>query len=370
MNKKTILKINKISKSFDEKVVLNDISFSLYFGQKVALIGANGSGKSTLAKIIMGMEKSESGIVEVFKNFKVSYLAQEFSGEKTVGKYLQITDSGKSKILKTLSEFSFPEKILDRKISELSGGEKTKIFLSKISLEDSQIIILDEPTNNLDSEGIEYLKNIIKNSKSAFLIISHNRKFMDETVSKIIFLDEDTKNIKIYDGGYSGFAIKRKVERQKQKMDYLENQREKGKISKEILNQKSKTQRGSNTLKFATDNLRSAVKARFNGAQNSAGRNLKKAQTKLDNFTDLENIKIKRPLKIDFSEMKNSGYDVLKVTELFLKYGYKKSVNFQIVSGDRFLISGKNGTGKTTLIKELLENFKKDSGAIQNKSIK
>ncbi len=358
-NKKFALKINKISKSFGEKVILKDVSFSLYFGEKVALIGANGSGKSILAKIIIGQEKSDDGNIEIFKNFSISYLPQEINKNILVSRYFWKNEKEKKQLRsiasKFLTEFGFEEEILLRKISSLSGGEKTKIFLIKISLEKSEIIILDEPTNNLDSEGLEFLENIIKNSNSAFLIISHDRKFMDNTVSKVIFLDQDSKNIKIYDGRYSDFTEKKIIERKKQERDYVENQRQKGKITKEMFNQKVKTQRGANTLKFATDNRRAAIKSKFESAQNSAGRNLKRAQIKLDSFEDLENIKIKRPLKIDFSEMKKSGNKVLVLKDLKLEFGMKKKISLEIFAGDKVLISGKNGSGKTTLIKEILK---------------
>ena len=186
MPKKFVLKINKISKIFDEKKILNNISFSLYFGEKIALIGPNGSGKSTLAKIITGKIKQDEGEIEIFKNFKISYLPQEINNNISVKEYL----GENSLVFSELNKNGFSEEILLRKISSLSGGEKTKIFLIKITLENSPIIILDEPTNNLDTDGIKKLKSIINKSKSSFLIISHDRNFLDETVTKIIYLDE------------------------------------------------------------------------------------------------------------------------------------------------------------------------------------
>jgi ATPase subunit of ABC transporter with duplicated ATPase domains len=214
MNKKFALKVNKISKSFDQKVVLDEVSFSLFFGQKVALIGANGSGKSTLAKIIIKKIKADSGEIEIFKNFLISYLPQEMNEEFLVEEYLEKN----SKAFEILESFGLEEEIFRRKISSLSGGEKTKIFLIKIALEKSPIIILDEPTNNLDQDGLEFLEKIIQKSNSAFLIVSHDRAFLDKTVSKILFLDENSHQLKIYDGNYSDFfeIRKREIKRQEE----------------------------------------------------------------------------------------------------------------------------------------------------------
>lgn len=369
MNKKFAIKINKISKSFDEKVVLSDISFSLYFAQKVGLVGANGSGKSTLAKIISGIEKPSKGTIEIFKNFTTSYLPQEFTDDILVSEYFKSGGSSISLILKTLSQFSFNGNILDRRILSLSGGEKTKIFLSKIEMEQSQIIILDEPTNNLDGEGIDYLERIIKKSKSAFLIISHDRKFLDNTVTKVIELSEYTRNIKTYDGNYSDYKIGKENYEQRENMLYAENQRKKGKITKEILRHDVKSSRNLKMTVIKTDNNKMAAKKRIELLERSAGKNLKRAQVKLENLEERESTIIKRPLKIDFSEMKKSGNDVLKIKNLKLKYGHADVINSEINISDRVLISGRNGAGKTTLVQEILNRYNTDGNKVDENVI-
>ena len=352
MNKKFAIKINKISKSFGQKVVLKDVAFSLYFGEKVGFVGANGSGKSTLAKTITGKIKADSGSVEIFKSFKVSYLPQELNENILVEEYLEKN----SQTFQKLKEFGFGEEIFLRKISSLSGGEKTKIFLIKISLEKSPIIILDEPTNNLDGEGLECLEKIIKNSNSAFLIISHDRKFLDNTVSKIIELKENHK-VKIYDGNYSDFLKRKKEEMERQNELYIENQKRKRKLEREVERKVKRCERKLDRKTFTKKYMKQTVSAKFNDAQISAGKNRKRAERKLDQFEEKKKVLIKKALKIDFSEIKNSGVDILKVENLKLGFGTKKEVNFEVQKGDRVLISGKNGAGKTTLIKTLLNSY-------------
>jgi ATPase subunit of ABC transporter with duplicated ATPase domains len=358
MQKRFVIKINKIKKYFSEKLILDNVSFSLYFGEKVGFVGANGSGKSTLVKIISGLEKKNEGEIEIFKNFKISYLPQEFGQNISVSEYLNFSEKDKSKVLKSLKKFDFEEEILLRKISSLSGGEKTKIFLTKVSLENSQIIILDEPTNNLDSEGLEILEKIIKNSDSAFLIISHDRNFLNNTVSKIIELNEFSHKIKIYDGNYSDYRIEKENFEKKQDQLFVENQRQKKSIEKEVLKQRGKTQRNMKASVMRNDNNKMSAGKRMDELEASAGKNLRRAKNKLENFEDAEKSTQKRPLKIDFSEMKKSGRKILLVDNLLLEYGQKEEISLEIFSGDRVLISGKNGSGKTTFLKEILSNSK------------
>ncbi len=360
MPKKFTLKINKISKIFDEKKVLNNISFSLYFGEKIALIGPNGSGKSTLAKIITGKIKQDEGEIEIFKNFKISYLPQEINNNISVKEYL----GENSLVFSELNKNGFSEEILLRKISSLSGGEKTKIFLIKIALENSPIIILDEPTNNLDSVGIKKLKLIINKSKSSFLIISHDRNFLDETVTKIIYLDEFSHEIKIYDGNYSDFFKKREKEKKRQEELYVENQKEKKKLKKELKNQISKTSRKMKTNIIRNDKNKLSANKRIEGIQNSAGKNKKRAEKKLKSFKEIKKPEYKKPLIIDFSEMKRSGLNVLKIKNLILNFGTKEKINLEVFFGDKILISGKNGIGKTTLIKEILKSKEENNEKI------
>lgn len=359
MVRKFAIKINKITKYFDEKLILDDISFSLYFGEKVALIGPNGSGKSTLSKIILGLEKQDSGSIELFKGFKISYLPQESHQVILVEKYLKWEKRGsedRKKIFELFGKFGFGEEILQNKISSLSGGEKTKIFLIKVTLENADIIILDEPTNNLDIDGLNYLEKIIQNSKSAFLIISHDRSFLDETVSKVIHLDGDSHDIKIYDGNYSSYLGQKEWDGEREDRLFGENQRKKKNIEEEIKINRGKSFRKETGVNVNSDNDKLGNNLKKSNYAMKASGALKNAKNKLKNFDELERVKNKRPLIIDFSDMKNSGVNVLKIKDLSLEFGFKENISYEIFSGDRVLITGKNGSGKSTLIRAILES--------------
>ena len=372
MVRKFAIKINKITKYFDEKLILDKIDFSLYFGEKVALIGPNGSGKSTLSKIILGEEKQDSGSIEVFKGFNISYLPQELNQNILVEKYLKIEKrigDERRKIFELFDEFGFSEEILRSKISTLSGGEKTKIFLIKVSLENSDIIILDEPTNNLDIDGLNYLEKIIDNSKSAFLIVSHDRSFLDNTVTKVIYLDGDFHNIKIYDGNYSSYIEQKEHGDERDERLYGENQRRKKNIEEEIKINRGKAFRKEAGVQVNSDNDKLGNNLKKSNYALKASGALKNAKNKLKNFDELERVKNKRPLIIDFSKMKNSGVKVLEIKNLLLDFGYKEKINYEIFLGDRVLISGKNGSGKSTLIKKILENIDSSENIIWGSNI-
>ena len=350
-NKKFVLKVNKIEKSFENKKVLDNVSFNLYFGEKIGLVGSNGAGKSTLMKILTKKIEADSGGIEVFKNFKISYLPQEIQESILVKEYLNFEKSRLAEVLKLLAEFSFSGEILLRKISSLSGGQRTKIFLIKIILEKAEIVLLDEPTNNLDIDGLKKLEEIIQDSKSAFLIISHDRRFLDNTVTKILELEKG--RVKIYDGNYSDYKIKKEADLKRLEELYVSNQKEKTKLETEVLRKKAKASRKMSGTKIRSDNNKLAGDKRIENVQQSAGRNLKRAKTKLEQFQEREKIKTKRPLIIDFSEMKRSGNKVLVVENLILPFGSQEKINLEVFAGDRVLISGKNGSGKTTFLKEI-----------------
>ncbi len=359
MNK--IISVKNINKKYEEKIILNDISFSLSFGEKVALIGQNGAGKTTLSKIIAQLDNDYEGKIEVFKNFQISYLPQEFLGNLKVSEYLNFQEKDKSKVLSFFNDFNFSERYLDIALSELSGGQKSKIFLIKIFLEKSQIIILDEPTNNLDLDGIEALENFIKKSNATFLIISHDRKFIDKTVTKILFLDNSSHQIKIYDGNYSDFVQKRAEEKERDWLLWTANQKQKNKYKAEIERKKVKAERKKDLKKFSNDNEKYFAGRVMDAQQRTAGRNLKRAKQKLDSFNELEKPAENRQISFDFFELKRSGNDVLKVKGIQKKFENGiviGPVSFEIQRGDNFLISGKNGSGKTTIINMILDAYK------------
>lgn len=367
-NKKFALKVNKISKSFEENLVLDEVSFSMYFGEKIGLIGQNGEGKTTVAKIIIGNLKVDRGDVFCDGESGVAYLPQEFNEIQKIYDFLDfesLSISNQKEIKSVALKMNLPKDFLQRSFGELSGGQASKIALIKIIFNKSNIVVLDEPTNNLDLDGIKELEKIVSSSKKAFLIISHDRKFLDNTVSKIIKLEGG--KIKTYYGNYSQYL------EQKENEENLLAQRYQSHIKKEKLMKNAynlKLQYKDNVEKRIRDkrSLSSKItdkdhlgKTVLKGVAGVAGREARIFKEKLEILQDErpDNVKWDRPLKIDFSGMKRSGDVVLKIKNLTLKNGdfVKKIGDIDIYRGERILVSGENGTGKTTLIKSILESY-------------
>ena len=262
-----ILDVNKVKKNFGYGVLFEDVSFSLNEGESLSIVGPNGCGKSTLLKMIMGIERMDSGSISIKKDAKVAYLDQTSSDKADDRKVIDILRSVFSslnkmsetiklyekkleensdsevieKYCKLLDEFSLMggydievsintvcsglkinDNILNNTYNNLSGGEKTLVQLAKTLLIRPDLIILDEPTNHLDIERIEWLETYIKKFKGASVIVSHDRYFLDKMSNKI--LDLSDTEAKVYNTNYSGYLIEREKEFEKQLALYEDQQ--------------------------------------------------------------------------------------------------------------------------------------------------
>lgn len=382
-----ILSCSNISKSFDSKVILDNCSFHAEDREKVAIVGINGAGKSTLFKIITGELKPDDGIITVAKNKTLAYLSQhpDIAGGHTIyeemldvkkeiiemestirsleaemktaeGKELEKLLEGYSKLTHTfelndgyaykseitgvLKGLGFAEEDFDRKISTLSGGQKTRVFLSKILLSKPDIILLDEPTNHLDLNSIAWLEGFLSNYKGAVIIISHDRYFLDKIVTKVVEI-ENTK-CTTYNGNYSDYATKKASLREAELKKYLNQQQE-------IKHQKA-----------VIEKLKS-----FNREKS-----IKRAESREKQLNKIE--VVEKPKYID-DEMHlkltpriTSGKDVLSVENLSKSFGDNhlfSDINFEIKRGEKVSIIGNNGTGKTTILKIINGIIDADSGS-------
>lgn len=384
-----LLSCQNISKAFVGKQILSEISFHIEDYDKVALVGLNGAGKSTLLKIIIGELEPDSGVVAISKDKTIGYLSQlqDLSTENTIydelllvkkdilemeerirqlekemhtlegealqqcmNQYSSLTNqferangyAYKSELTGVLKGLGFDESEFDKKVSTLSGGQKTRVALGKLLLQKPDFIILDEPTNHLDMASINWLETYLLNYKGAVLIVSHDRYFLDKIASKVIEL-ENTKAM-TFTGNYTQFAQKKAIVRKAQMQAYLNQQ-------KEIKHQEE-----------VIEKLKS-----FNREKS-----IKRAESREKLLNKME--VLDKPMEID-GEMKLkltphilSGNDVLTITDLsksFQQLTLFSNANIDIKRGEHVAIIGKNGTGKTTLLKIIngLENF--DTGEIK-----
>jgi len=330
-----VLSCSHISKKFELIEVLKDVSFTIFKNEKVGLIGSNGSGKSTLLKIIANLLEKDSGVVSYSKQTKIKYLPQIHLDEE-----------------------------------KLSGGEIAKKILIPIISSDADVFILDEPTNNLDIDGLNMLENFINKSNKAFLIVSHDRAFLDKIVTKIIEIDPITKSSSIFDGNYSAYMKERELKIERQWKEYNDKVEKTNKISENV-------ELKSDWLK-SIESMKKGKKAKEDDSKNphwknadgKAARRLKVAKNKLERFErDSEEIvkpKYNLPLKV-IIDNEPGGVKVFDLKDVVKKIGKRKigPINLNIKYGDRLHIVGKNGTGKTTLIKMLTGELNVDSGIIE-----
>lgn len=383
-----ILNATNISKSFGSNEIIKDANFLVNEHEKVAIVGVNGAGKTTLLKILTGEERADSGNVILAKDAKLGYLRQinnvdstlsiidelytviehilnmekrmlemqeqmqHLSGEELEALYSSYTAlthsyelmdgyAAKSKVIGILKGLGFDENDFERKINTLSGGQKTRVFLAKLLLEEPDIILLDEPTNHLDLRSIEWLESYLLNYKGAVIIVSHDRYFLDKIVSKVI--DIENAEVQMYSGNYSDFSAKKQMLLDAKMKEYLNQQQE-------IKHQEAVI------TKLKQFNREKSIKR-----AESRQKQLEKIDRVEAPVTHIENMR----LSLDIS--KESGKDVLTVHDLSKSFDEKhlfSNINFEIKRGERVAIIGDNGTGKTTLLKIINGLLSPDTGEV------
>ena len=383
-----ILNATNISKSFGSNEIIKDATFLVNEHEKVAIVGVNGAGKTTLLKILTGEESADSGSITLAKDAKLGYLRQinnvdsalsiidelytviepilnmekrmsqmqedmkHLTGselEELYSSYTALTHSyelmdgyaAKSRVVGILKGLGFEEIDFDKKINTLSGGQKTRVFLAKLLLEEPDIILLDEPTNHLDLRSIEWLESYLLNYKGAVIIVSHDRYFLDKIVSKVI--DIENGNVQMYLGNYTDFSNKKQMLLDAKMKEYLNQQQE-------IKHQEAVI------TKLKQFNREKSIKR-----AESRQKQLEKIERVEAPQTYSENMR----LSLDIS--KESGKDVLTVQNLSKSFDQKKlfwDINFEIKRGERVAIIGDNGTGKTTLLKIINGLLEPDTGEV------
>lgn len=382
-----ILSCQGISKSFGEKVILEDASFHIEEREKAALIGNNGAGKTTLLRIIMEEIHADAGQVVLAKDKRIGYLAQyqdvqghlsvyeellstkqyiidmeerlramevqmkNASGEeldRLMNSYTRLThefelENGyayKSELMGVLNGLGFTEEDFTKQVATLSGGQKTRVALGKLLISKPDILLLDEPTNHLDMESIAWLETYLLNYPGAVFIVSHDRYFLDKVVTKVIEIDAG--QVRMYAGNYSAYAEKKAQLRDAQYKAYLNQQRE-------IKHQEAVI------VKLKSFNREKSIKR-----AESREKMLNKIQ-RID-----KPIEVQSQMRLSLEPRVVSGNDVLTVEDLAKSFPQQKlfsNISFQIKRGERIALIGNNGTGKTTMLKILNGLLDADAGS-------
>lgn len=358
--------LNSISKDYAGHQVLDKISFSIGERECIGLIGENGSGKTTLLRIVAGLDKPDSGSVQIIPDEAViGYIPQapEEIGDKSVreflGDSLNLEADEMYKVDIGLAEIGMSD-LAEKAVSQLSSGQRTKGYLARLLVEKPTLLLLDEPTNHLDLEALDWLEKYLADYEGSVLVVSHDRRFLDNLVDKIIELDQG--KIKTYGGNYSFYRRQKQIEKEAYERQYL-IQEKKIARTKEVINEISNRAQSieNETIDFYW--LKRAAKV---------ARKAVNQRRKLERFLESEE-KLEKPepdfeLSAIFKPRRESSKTVVYLKDISKVFGGQRVLhdfNLLINREKRVALLGANGSGKTTLLNIILGQLKPDSGIVE-----
>ena len=380
-----ILNVENLMHGFGDRAIFNNVSFRLLAGEHIGLVGANGEGKSTFMNIVTGTLTPDEGKVEWNKHVRVGYLDQHavlekgmtiedvlksafsylFDMEQNINEiYESMADATDDEIAEMMEEvgtlqdmltnhdfYMIDAKVeqvaralgllelgLDHDVTDLSGGQRTKVLLAKLLLEKPEILLLDEPTNYLDAEHIEWLKRYLQEYENAFILISHDIPFLNDVVNIIYHMENQELNR--YVGNYDKFLEVYEAKKAQQEAAYRKQQQEINELKDFV---------ARNKARVATRNMAMS------------------RQKKLDNMDIIELAAEKPKPEFNFKTARTPGRYIFQTHDLVIGYDEPLSspLNLEMERGQKIVLTGANGIGKSTLLKSILGLIKPLSGDVE-----
>jgi ATP-binding cassette subfamily F protein uup len=337
-----------ITYSTNEKTLFRDLTFAISPGDRIGLVGPNGAGKSTLVKIILQKLKSETGTLAHQRGLRVGFLEQtpEFNPEDTLLSALTSENDDPDVWTKAyewiakLNLSQFPESTL---IKDFSGGWRKRVALARELMKSPDFLVLDEPTNHLDVQSIMWLEDFLSHSNFAFLVVTHDRLFLQRVVNKIWDLDPKNPNFLFSsEGDYANYVLNKKA-----LLDSLQRQ-------EQVL---------KNTLRRETEWLRRGAIAR----QTKQKARINQAETLKDTVEDLSQRNRNQSVGISFAESEKNAKKLIDVQDLSKSFDERvlfENLNLIVKSKDRIALMGENGSGKSTLLRILLDQDSPSTGTV------
>jgi ATP-binding cassette subfamily F protein uup len=352
MSRPVLLSCEAISKAYGAQTLFSELSFGLCEGDRVGLVGPNGSGKSTFLKILAGFETPDSGTRSVRRLVRVGYVPQDpvFPSDLTVTEVLHealVTDPREdfekaATVTITLGRAGFND--MHQSVGALSGGWNKRLAIARELVQVPAVLLMDEPTNHLDVEGIVWLEKLLQSEPLAYLVVSHDRYFLENVATRMLELN------RIYpdglfdtDGRYSDFLEKR---------------------DQALRNQAAYQASLANTVRREIDWLRHGPKARTTKAQ----ARIQEAERRMQELEDLQERTIQETATIDFTSSDRKTKKLLVARQLTKTFGHKRILNrvdLTLKPGTRLGLLGPNGSGKTTLLRLLVGTMAPDGGDIE-----
>ncbi len=406
-----MLQVKQLTKYFGAEIVLDNVSLVLSDAEHVGLIGPNGCGKTTLLRCIASLDQPDSGeIVRSPSEVTVGYLPQVLDqiGSMTVAEAIAsaLADwhdaehdlqlamqhvSQRAEDPTTLDEYDaalarfetlggyerearsvaildglgLDESRLDQTVESLSGGQKTRLGLSMLLLQEPGILLLDEPTNHLDIEALVWLEDFVSSFRGSVLVVSHDREFLDRTVSRVLYLDPRNRQLTSYAGNYGDFLDAREREAEIQQATWVQQEKYVSKVASDVARLKGEAL----DIELSTTPRQPGVRRL---ARKKAGL-AKSREKKLNRFMDsderVEKPQLEWSLNLDFGDAPPAGRAVLRVDDLSFAYAGEpmlfEHVRFDLRYGERISIVGPNGSGKTTLVQLITGELQPNSGTVE-----
>ena len=332
-----MIQLDNVTKYYGERLIFRDVTFKIIDGEKFGIVGKNGAGKSTLIKIMTGLENFDAGTIGGLRSEDIGFVEQtpKFSAATLLDEMLTVEGVEKFQARKILYGLGFTEAELEKNPNHFSGGESAKISLAKALLNEPRILILDEPTNHLDIYSIEFLEDFVKNYRGTVIAVTHDRHFLQNCVEKI--LDMENFRATLYPGNYEKFLQLKRERREAELKAYEKQQEEIAKLEDFV---------------------------RRNKVRASTAKRARSRQIALDHMERLEKPPSIETANIKLGDAAESANRVLILEKIFFK-NIIKDFSAEIFKGEKIGLIGRNGVGKSTLLKIIVGELKADSGEIK-----
>ena len=413
-----MLTVHQLAKSFALKTLFTNITFSLNPGDRVGLVGVNGCGKTTLLRIVAGEETPDSGHITLAPSTRIGYLTQGFEldleatlaevvgraagdidileaelatvalalveqphNEQLQNQYddilqrISTADTGRAATI--LAGLDLADVPPDLRVRQLSGGQKTRLKLALVLLDDPQLLLLDEPTNHLDIQTLEWLESWLADFAGGVLIVSHDRTFLDGTVTRILAMDAQQQTATEYAGNYSDYEAQVAHERELQWSAYKDQQQEIRRIKQDIAQVKAqaeKTERQASSVRRGGEMMKlKGYKDYQQGIAKKVAKKAKAREGKLERFLEDED-RVERPLqsrniRLDFADTAHLGQSVIRLIDVSVGFVGERPLlshlNLEISAETRIVLTGPNGSGKTTLLRTIAQQLPLLAGKIE-----
>jgi ATPase subunit of ABC transporter with duplicated ATPase domains len=401
-----MFRVSNLEKYFGEQLLFHNASFVVSRGEKVGIVGPNGSGKTTLLRTIAGQMDWDDGSISLPAGLSVGYVAQNLlpDDDMLLGDFVapnffnahkrmmdaaselehchsaQSADSAlllqyklavesfesaggylaENRFHSVIQEMGLDSLSAQRRLATLSGGQRTRAALARVLLQDAELLLLDEPTNNLDLHSIQWLEDFIRNSSATFMIVSHDRFFLDKTCTRILELDPLASSIESYSGNYTWYKNRKDAERVRVERQFKEQQEKIKQLTKDVREVKEQACRTENST--VNDYLR--------GRSKKVAAKAKAREARLTRI--LEKEKVEKPRDLESMRLNIAGRaqhrsPILRLENISYAHDENfvfRNVSAELIGSARVILSGKNGSGKSTLLKLIVEDLVPTSGEI------